>query len=240
VSNPRLRQVALAAQKLTPVADELQRELGLKDPFHDPGVDVFGLENSVFAIGDTFLEIVAPVKEGTTAGRYLDRRGGDCGYMAIFQIDDMGAARQRITELGIRTVAKGDYDDMATTHLHPKDVPGAIVSLDWANPPEHWRWAGPDWTKKVPAERVLDGIVGLTVRTPDPEGLATKWAEVLGVAAEGATISLDDGRQTITFERGTDTRDEGIVGIEVAGGQSAHRFAVCGIDVAVRAGGAGA
>jgi hypothetical protein len=87
---------------------------------------------------------------------------------------------------------------------------------------------------------VLDGIVGLIVRTPDPEGLAATWAQVLGVEAKGATITLDDGRQTITFERGGETRDEGIVGIEVAGGPSARTLDVGGIAVAVRAGGAGA
>jgi hypothetical protein len=92
--NPRLRQVALAARRLAPVADELERQLGLHPPFHDPGVGSFGLENSVFAVGDTFLEVVAPVKDDTTAGRYLDRRGGDCGYMAIFQVDDMAAVRR--------------------------------------------------------------------------------------------------------------------------------------------------
>ncbi len=80
----------------------------------------FGLQNAVFTAGDTFVEVVSPVREGTTAGRYLERRGGDTGYMAIFQV--------------------------AGTHLRPRDVPGAIVSIDWADPPGSWRWAGPAWT----------------------------------------------------------------------------------------------
>ncbi len=88
---------------------------------------------------------------GTTAGRYLDRRGGDSGYMAIFQLPELTQARRRVAAAGIRVVWSADLADIAGTHLHPKDVPGAIVSLDWADPPESWRWAGPEWTGARPS-----------------------------------------------------------------------------------------
>jgi hypothetical protein len=234
VPNPRLRQVALAARHLAPVADELSKQLGLRPPFHDPDVGVFGLENSVFAVGDTFVEVVAPTRDGTTAGRYLDRRGGDCGYMAIFQVDDVAEARRRIDDLGIRVVWRADLPDMAGTHLHPKDVPGALVSVDWADPPESWRWAGPEWTGGAAGERVLDGIVGLTVRTPDPDGLAGRWAEVLGVDADGPVVRLDGGAQTLSFEQGGAERDEGIVGIDVAGGDEARTTTIGGVAFRLR------
>ena len=64
------------------------------------GVGAFGLRNAVFAIGDTFLEVVAPVRDDTTAGRYLERRGGDGGYMALFQVPDVADARRRVADLG--------------------------------------------------------------------------------------------------------------------------------------------
>ena len=72
---PRLRQIALVARDLEEVTGELQKTFGWADPFHDPGVGEFGLENSVFAAGETFIEVVSPVKPGTTAGRYLEKRG---------------------------------------------------------------------------------------------------------------------------------------------------------------------
>ncbi|HMC42059.1 MAG TPA: hypothetical protein VKI20_03535, partial [Acidimicrobiales bacterium] len=92
----RLRQVALVARRLEPVETALRRELGLGEPFRDPGVAEFGLENAVMSVGDTFLEVVAPVRPDTTAGRYLDRRGGDGGYMAIFQVGDLARVRRRL------------------------------------------------------------------------------------------------------------------------------------------------
>ena len=80
----RLRQAVLVARELEPVAGGLRSALGLHEPFRDPGVGEFGLTNAVFALGDCFLEVVSPARAGTAAGRYLDRHGGDGGYMVIF------------------------------------------------------------------------------------------------------------------------------------------------------------
>src|SRR5918992_2816996 len=140
----RLRQAVLVARELEPVAERLRTELGLGEPFADPNVAEFGLRNAVFALGDVFLEVVAPMQDGTAAGRYLERHGGDGGYMVIFQLDDLESARERARELGVRVVWKLDLPDISGTHLHPTDMRGAIVSLDRAEPAESWRWGGPD------------------------------------------------------------------------------------------------
>jgi hypothetical protein len=224
---PRLRQVALVARELTPVANRLQEALALDDPYHDPGIIEFGLENSVFAVGDTFLEIVSPVQPGTTAGRYLDRRGGDSGYMAIFQVPDIGEARRRIDSVGVRVVWQADLPGISGTHLHPKDVPGAIVSIDWADPPGSWQWAGPSWTGGQPPHPD-GGITGLTVEVGQPAGAAERWATVLGVAHEDATIVLDEGRQTIRFVPRRAGQVDGITQVTVASSIGAD-FEVAGV-----------
>jgi hypothetical protein len=209
----RLRQVALVARRLEPVAERLQAALGLGEPYHDPGVAEFGLENAVFALGDTFLEVVAPAQPGTAAGRYLDHRGGDSGYMAIFQVPDIDAARARVAALGVRVVWTADGSDIAGTHLHPADVGGAIVSLDWAAPPETWRWAGPAWTGQVPDGVRPGGIRALVVDAGDPVAMSTRWAGVLGLDA-GPELSLDGGRQRVIFRRAIDG-GEGIAEVVV-------------------------
>ena len=124
LTGPRLRQVAVVARDCDTVAGELSQAFGWAQPYHDPGVGQFGLTNAVFAVGDTFLEVVAPAAPDTTAGRYLARRGGDGGYMAIFQVPDLAAARRRLPGLGVRVVWTADLPDIAGTHLHPRDVPG--------------------------------------------------------------------------------------------------------------------
>jgi hypothetical protein len=221
LTGPRLRQVALVAHDCGQVADELRAAFGWGEPFHDPGVGRFGLTNAVFAAGDTFVEVVAPVQAGTTAGRYLERRGGDGGYMAIFQVPDLAAARARLPGLGVRVVWTADLPDVAGTHLHPKDVPGAIVSLDWAEPAGSWRWAGPDWTGRVPEHRGGGGVTGVTIEVADPAAAAARWAEVLGVtwAASGtaAGIELAGWGQRLRFEPARPGQGEGITAVSVAG-----------------------
>ena len=116
------------------VVSELCGALGVSVCFEDPGIAEFGLHNALMTIGDQFLEVVSPVTEGTTAGRLLDKRGGDGGYMAIFEVDDLDARCDRLTELGVRVVWRIDLDDIRARHLHPRDVGGAIVSLDEPRP----------------------------------------------------------------------------------------------------------
>jgi hypothetical protein len=235
----RLRQVALVAAALGPAVAELTGALGdtLAPPFADPGVGEFGLENAVFAAGDTFLEIVAPFREGTTAGRYLAKHGVAAGgYMALFQLDDLVAARARVAALGIRVGWQGDLADIAGTHLHPKDVPGAIVSLDRPIPPESWRWGGPDWTGGAPPFVAGTGVVGMTVACASPALVADRWAEVLGVEAAGddgcCSIVLDGGGQRIDFVGGAEPGLEAITGVALAvdgDGGRPNEVEACGV-----------
>jgi hypothetical protein len=217
LSGPRLRQVALVARDCDQVADELSRTFGWAPPFHDPGVGQFGLTNAVFAAGDTFVEVVAPVQADTTAGRYLERRGGDGGYMAIFQVPDLGAARARVAGLGIRVVWTADRPDIAGTHLHPRDVPGAIVSLDWAEPEQSWLWGGPAWTGRAP-DHAPGGVTGLTIEVSDPAATARRWAEVLGIpAGDDDTVALPAAGQRLRFVPARAGQGEGITEVTIAG-----------------------
>ena len=193
----RLRQAVLVAAELDPVADRLRAELGLGEPYADPAVAGFGLRNAVFALGDAFLEVVSPVQEGTAAGRYLERHGGDGGYMLIFQLDDLDGARARVEEMGIRVVWQIDLPDISGTHLHPADTGGAIVSLDRADPPESWRWAGPGWTGRA-GTGAPGRLEGARLAVAEPQAVAARWARMLDADAVGARLELDGG--VVEFE----------------------------------------
>jgi hypothetical protein len=209
----RLRQAVLAATDLDAVAGELSDRLGLRAPFADPGVGHFGLRNAVFCLGDTFLEVVSPVRAGTAAGRQIERQGGDCGYMTMFQLEGLDAARTRARDLGVREVFQVALDDMAEVHLHPADMRGAIVSLSEPNPPEAWRWGGPDWAaRSAPAE-----LFGATIAVADPEAVAARWETVLGAPLGSAGIEFVAGE-----------RERGLVEI-VIGGDHGAPFEVGGV-----------
>src|SRR5512145_1003705 len=107
----RLRQIALVARELDSTVEVLCDVLGIEVAFHDPGVEVFGLRNAVMPLGDTFLEVVSPDRPGTSAGRLLERRGGDGGYMVIVQSQAKAADRARVGSLGVRIVWEADLPD---------------------------------------------------------------------------------------------------------------------------------
>ncbi|HVS65034.1 MAG TPA: VOC family protein [Thermoanaerobaculia bacterium] len=215
----RLRQVVLVAGELEPSADLLRHLFGLGSGYRDPGVGEFGLENVVFALGDTFLEIVSPVEDGTAAGRYLERRGGDGGYMVILQVEDMEETRRYLAELGVRVVWRSDHDDIEGTHLHPRDVGGAILSLDEAMPPASWRWAGPTWKEEGSAANAR-AVTGVELQSDTPEALAARWGEILRLEPEsiggGLRIALDGGE--LRFVEARDGRGEGVCGFDVVVG----------------------
>ncbi len=217
---PRVRQIVLAAGDLDGAVARLRDGLGtrLGEPFTDPAVAAFGLRNAVFALGDTFLEVVSPLQPGpsTSAGRLLERRGGDCGYMIMVQVFDLPAARRRASAAGVREVFEVEVDDMAEVHLHPADMRGAIVSMSTPVPGESWRWGGPDWAQR--GAGVGLGVAGVTVAVADAAAARGRWETVLG------------GLPGITFDR--DPGERGLVEVRLAGLSPVHPFEVGGVQFA--------
>ena len=170
----RLRQVALVARDLDAAVEELCERLSLSVCYRDPGVEVFGLHNALMMIGDQFLEVVAPVQDGTTAGRLLDKRGGDGGYMAIYEVDDLDAREAALADSGVRIVWRGDLPDIRGRHLHPADVGGAIVSVDQPVPNGAWRWGGPEWVAHQDAS-VVTAIAGVVIGAKDQAVMRARW-----------------------------------------------------------------
>jgi catechol 2,3-dioxygenase-like lactoylglutathione lyase family enzyme len=213
----RLRQIALVGADLDAAKAEIVDVLGLGPAYADPGVGKYGLANQVWPIGDTFLEVVSPKQAGTTAGRLLEKRGGDSGYMVILQVDDLEAARARLAAQGVRVVDQFDGDGVHFTHLHPKDVGGAILSIDAMVPKARWQWGGPDWEKNVRTE-VSAAIVGGELQGEDPDAMSARWAAVLGrpreAASNGWRIPLEGGE--LRFVAAKDGRGDGLGCFDVA------------------------
>jgi hypothetical protein len=214
----RIRQIALVAREIEPVVADLRAVLGIEVSFRDPGVEVFGLCNAVMPIGSTFLEVVSPAREDTAAGRFLERRGGDGGYMVIVQSDDLRSDRSRVERLGVRVAWEIKLPDIAAIHLHPADVGGAILSLDQPEPAWSWRWAGPDWEKRM-RTGVSRSIVAVELQSREPAVLSARWSEILDQprswdGGDCYMLALEEGE--IRFGPDRDGRGEGICCVDIA------------------------
>ncbi len=217
----RLRQIALVAHELAPVLDDVQAVFGLEVAYRDPSVAQFGLENAVLPVGNQFLEIVAPVRDGTAGGRYLERRKGDGGYMVILQCDDHGPPKARVDELGVRKVLEHDDGAYSIMQLHPRDTGGSFLEIDEQRGGEDlngpWMPAGPAWQQAVRTD-VVRRLAAAELQAPDPAALAQRWSDILEVP-----VSVDgDGRTALALDNATlrfvpdeDGRGEGLGGVDV-------------------------
>jgi len=228
----RLRQIALVVRDIETVFDDLHAVLGLEVGYSEetmPG-SAIGMENRVMPIGTQFLELVSPVRDGVTGQRYIERRGGDGGYMVILQCDDAAARDARVKELGIRTVSEDNRPGVVSMlQLHPKDTGGSFLEVDWHvghdKPNAPWSHAvGTDWEKAIRTD-VVDAIVAAEVQAPAPREVAERWSEVLQAplttdAAGNPALALDGS--IVRFVEDRDGRGEGLGGIDLRA-TNAHR-----------------
>lgn len=178
---------------------------GLEECYRDPNVARYGLENVLFPVGTSFLEIVAPTRPGTAAGRFLERHKGRHGYMVILDCDDPESRGRHCAAIGVRTANLIRHETYLGVQLHPKDTGGAMIEFNrtdgGADPMGPYAPAGPAWQRAIRTE-VARRMVAAEIECPAPKGFAARWGEILqrpvsALAGGGAQITLDGG--TIRF-----------------------------------------
>ena len=215
----KLRQCVFVCKDLERNAEELCDTLGIEVAYRDPGVGKWGLANVVCPTGHDFLEIVSPTQDGTSAGRYIERRKGDGGYMVILQVPDAVKERERITALGVRAVEKKDLPEYKYTHFHPSDTAGVLLSIDQTiapagvDPKLWWPPAAKDWLPHAKSN-VTNGLAGVEIQSHDPDATAALWARILDRPVDGDIIRLDDDGE-IRFVPIADSRGPGISAFDV-------------------------
>ena len=212
-----LRQIALVVAELAPLEQCLAAIFGLMPCYRDPAVAEFGLANVLFPIGHQFLEIVTPTQPGTTAGRYLERRAGDGGYMVITQCDDHAARRHRMAALGVRIAHEFTAVGFHNMQLHPRDTGGSFFEIDQqSDDPEDWLPAGPDWRACVREDRV-NAISAAEIQADDPRAVAARWSDIaeLPLSERDGAPLLQLDNAGIRFVPCRDGRPEGLAGLDV-------------------------
>jgi hypothetical protein len=207
-----LRQLVIVSSKRDPVVEGLCKLFNLEVAFNDPGIIHFGLENALLPIGRTFLEVISPVQDGTTAERFLNRRNGDGGYMIIIQVDDFIESKNLVDTNKISIVWESTYPEAKAMHLHPKQMGGAILSLDYMDPPTTWKWAGDDWEKNINLD-IVNSIRGVQIQSNNPSKICGKWQSILGRQSLDNKIFLDN--TWIEFIDYKDGRGEGIYSFDI-------------------------
>jgi hypothetical protein len=182
----RLRQVCLVAPQLEPVIADISEIMGLRVCYRDGNVAKYGLVNALLPVDTILLEVVSPSREGTAAGRFLDKTAGRGGYMAIFCCDDPDAYGKRANAIGVRTANVITHLPYHGVQLHPRDCRAAFIEFNHTEGSDDvlgpYPPAGPDWQNAVRKD-VTQALVGVEMQSPDPKGLAAHWGRIIGVEA---------------------------------------------------------
>jgi len=198
--------VCLVAPELAAPEQALTAVLGAAPCHRDPHLARYGLENVIFRLDNRFIEIVAPIEDGTAAGRFLARGDGQGGYMAIFDCDDPERRAAEAEALAVPVVNRMRVDDYLGVQLHPKACRAAMIEFNRTEGGEaldgpYWP-AGPDW-QAAPRPTPPCRLHAVTLESPTPEDLATHWGRLLGLTvsdghradAGGVILRCQKGRR---------------------------------------------
>ncbi len=197
----RLRQICLVAPELEPAVEQVRRIFGVDVCHRDVAVAKYGLANALFVFGHQFVEIVAPTRADTAAGRFLERSGGRGGYMAIFDTHDPERRRGLVESLGVRIAHTMEAPGFRGIQLHPRDARATMLEFDRSDGNEqldgaYWP-AGPHWRDHQRLDRVA-GIPWVEVESPDPIDLAAHWGRLMDVPVSREPL----GQPVLHFDLG--------------------------------------
>lgn len=235
----RLRQVVLVGRNkaetlaalrialdLTPVhgsGDLSPYGLPAMGPMSEGGRKVLadlGVENLIFAAGSDFIEVMFPTRPDGATVSFMERRGGDTGYMLVLQADDVERYEALAEKEGVRISHKANFPQYLDLHLHPRDCGGALLSVARHLPDNvaggPWYPAGMAW-ETMPESTAVSAVVGAEMLSPDPQTLAQRWGRLLDLPVEQQgekwVIQLDDG--VLRFGPGVNGQKEGFYGIDL-------------------------
>jgi methylmalonyl-CoA/ethylmalonyl-CoA epimerase len=104
--------------------------LGL-EAVHREVVEDQGVEVAKFPVGESAVELISPVRDGTGVAKFLEKRGEGIHHVC-YAVEDLAAELARLAAAGValidekpRTGAGGDL----IAFLHPKSTSGVLTEL---------------------------------------------------------------------------------------------------------------
>lgn len=125
-----LDHVGIAVADLEAAVEHYRRTLGL-EPVHRERVEDQGVEEVLFAVGTSYVQLLGALGPETPVGRFLASRGPGVHHVA-YRVQDVAAALERLREQGVPLVDEVPRRGSRGTHIafvHPKGMGGVLVEL---------------------------------------------------------------------------------------------------------------
>lgn len=122
--------VGIAVRDLDAAVERYRRTLGV-EPTHRERVEDQGVEEVLFPVGDSFIQLLGALGPDTPVGAFLAKRGPGVHHVA-YRVDDVAAALARLSDEGVRLVdevpRRGSRGTLIA-FVHPRDMEGVLVEL---------------------------------------------------------------------------------------------------------------
>lgn len=122
--------VGIAVSDLEAAVDEYRRLLGV-EPSHRERVEDQGVEEVLFAVGSSYVQLLAALGTDTPVGRFLATRGPGMHHVA-YRVDDIESALDHLRAEGARLVderPRPGSRDTLIAFVHPRSMGGVLVEL---------------------------------------------------------------------------------------------------------------
>lgn len=126
----QIDHVALAVADLEAAIDHYQRVWGLTLAHREVVADQ-GVEEAMFALGGSYLQLVAPLSADTPVGRFLERRGEGLHHIA-YRVDELETALESLRGQDMTLVDQQPRRGSRNTRVafvHPRTNHGVLVEL---------------------------------------------------------------------------------------------------------------
>lgn len=126
----RIDHVGIAVPDLDAAVAFYESAFGLR-VVHEEINEEQGVREAMLAVGDSCIQLLAPLRPDSPIGTFLERNGPGIQQVA-YGVDDVEEAARRLRAAGLRVL----YDEARTgtagsrvNFIHPRDCGGVLVEL---------------------------------------------------------------------------------------------------------------
>jgi methylmalonyl-CoA/ethylmalonyl-CoA epimerase len=122
--------IGIAVTDLDAAVGEYERLLGVA-PSHRERVDDQGVEEVLFRVGSSYIQLLGSLGPHTPVGRSLERRGPGVHHVA-YRVSDIVDALEHLRAQGARLIDETPREgsrDTLIAFVHPATLDGVLVEL---------------------------------------------------------------------------------------------------------------
>ena len=122
--------VGIATRDLEAAVEHYRTAFGV-EPAHRETVPDQGVEEVLFKVGTSYVQLLRALGPDTPVGKFLDRRGEGIHHVG-YRVPDLAATLARLKEMGVPLVDENPRPGSRGTtvaFVHPKGFGGVLVEL---------------------------------------------------------------------------------------------------------------